>query len=265
MGYRHVRIERDHHVALVTLHRPEKLNALNADLMNELVEAAAEFHMDEETRVVIFTGAGPCFSAGVDLTDSEYIGRMESASDLMKSRLLRVGPRMIRALYEMDQITIAAVNGTAAGGGACIAAACDFRVGADDCGVGYPEVTLGMNLSWLALPMCVNLIGPARAKRMVILAEIQDAETLLDWGYLDRVVPAEQLLPEARRMAREFAARPPMAAQMVKRSVNAIVSALDQAIMHMDSDQFMLATRTEDYGKGIAAFMEKRRSSLKTE
>lgn len=245
-------------MAVVTLDRPEKLNALSAGLMEEIIDAARSFHMDEETRVVIFTGAGSCFSAGVDLTDSKGFGQIQSQSDLMKSRLLRLGPTMIRTLYEMDQITIAAVNGTAAGGGACIAAACDFRVGAEDCGVGYPEVKLGMNLSWLALPMCVNLIGPARAKRMVILAEIEDAETLLKWGYLDRVVPADQLLSEARRMAMAFAARPPMAAQMVKRSVNAIVSALDQAIMHMDSDQFLLTAKTEDYVKGIAAFMEKR-------
>ena len=94
--------------------------------------------------------------------------------------------------------------------------------------------------------------------RGVILAEIEDAETLLKWGYLDRVVPADRLLSEARRMAMAFAARPPMAAQMVKRSVNAIVSALDQAVMHMDSDQFLLTTKTEDYVKGIAAFTEKR-------
>lgn len=253
-----MRIERDRHVAIVTFDRPEKLNALSAGLMNEIVDAARGFHTDEETRVVIFTGAGPCFSAGVDLTDSEGFARMESASVLMKSRLLRLGPTMIRTLYEIDQVTIAAINGTAAGGGACIAAACDFRVGAQNCGVGYPEVKLGMNLSWLALPMCVHLIGPARAKEMVILAEIQDAETLLRWGYLDRVVPADQLLSEAKRMAKAFAARPPMAAQMVKHSVNAIVSALDQAIMHMDADQFMLTTKTEDCVRGVSAFLEKK-------
>jgi len=263
MEYRHLRIEKDRRVAVVTLNRPEKLNALSADLMNEIIDAARGFHTDEATRVVIFTGAGPCFSAGVDLADSKGIARMETASDLLKRRLLQIGPRMIRTLYEMDQITIAAINGTAAGGGACIAAACDFRVGAEDCGVGYPEVKLGMNLSWLALPMCVNLIGPARAKRMVILAEIEDAETLLAWGYLDRIVPAGQLLSEAKRMAMAFSASPPIAAQMVKRSVNAIASALNQAIMHMDADQFMLTMKTEDYARGMTAFVEKRESEFK--
>lgn len=259
MKYRHLKIEKDHHVAVVTLHRPEKLNALSADLMKEMIDAARGFHTDEDTRVVIITGAGSHFSAGVDLTDAEEIERMESASALMKRRLLQLGPSMVRAIYEMDQITIAAVNGTAAGGGACLAAACDFRVGAQDCGVGYPEVKLGMNLSWVALPMCVNLIGPTRAKRMVILAEIEGAETLLKWGYLDQIVPADQLLPEAKRMAEAFAARPPMAAQMVKRSVNTIASVLDQAIMHMDTDQFMLTAETDDYMEGITAFLEKRR------
>lgn len=261
MAYRHLKIEKDSHVAVLTLNRPEKLNALNVDLMNDIIHAAEAFHHDEETRVVIFTGAGHSFSAGVDLGDPDGIARLATASDLMKSRLLQLGPRMIRAIYEMDQITIAAVNGTAAGGGACIAAACDFRMGAEDCGVGYPEVKLGMNLSWLALPMCVRLIGPARAKRMVILAEIEKAKTLLEWGYLDQVVPADRLLEEAKQMAAAFAARPAMAAQMVKRSVNAIASALDPAIMHMDADQFLLTMKTGDYQRQIAAFLKRKGST----
>jgi enoyl-CoA hydratase/carnithine racemase len=170
---------------------------------------------------------------------------------------------MIRAVYEMDQITIAAVNGAAMGGGACIAAACDFRVGADNCRVGYPEVGLGMNLSWTALPMCVHLIGPARAKQMVILAEKVKAQTLLEWGFLDEMVPAHEMMKAAQAMARKYAAQPPIAAQMVKRSVNAIASALDQSIMHMDADQFLLTTQTKDYLEGVSAFLEKREPSFK--
>jgi enoyl-CoA hydratase/carnithine racemase len=170
---------------------------------------------------------------------------------------------MIRAIYEIDQITIAAVNGSALGGGACIAAACDFRIGADNCRVGYPEVGLGMNLSWAALPMCVHLIGPARAKQMVILAERVKAQTLLEWGFLDEMVPAHEMMKAAQAMARKYAAQPPIAAQMVKRSVNAIASALDQSIMHMDADQFLLTTQTKDYLEGVSAFLEKREPSFK--
>ena len=263
INYKYLKIEKAGHVATVTFNRPEKLNALSADLMEEIIQTAQAFRQDEETRVVIFTGAGRCFSAGVDLADKKNLDEITQASNLMKLRLLKLGPRMIRAIYEIDQITIAAVNGAAMGGGACIAAACDFRLGADDCRVGYPEVGLGMNLSWAALPMCVHLIGPARAKQMVILAEKVGAQTLLDWGFLDEVVPAPQLLEAAHALAGKYAAQPPIAAQMVKRSVNAITSALDQTIMHMDADQFLLTTQTEDYLEGLSAFLEKRDPSFK--
>lgn len=263
MNYRYLRVEKKGHVAEVTLNRPDKLNALSADLMEEIILAARAFHEDEETRVVIFTGSGNCFSAGVDLTDEKFSQGLVNASNLKKLRFLALGPRMIRAVYEMDQITIAAVNGAAMGGGACIAAACDFRIGAEDCRVGYPEVGLGMNLSWTALPMCVHLIGPARAKQMVILADKVKAQTLLEWGFLDEVVPTSQLLAAARTMAGTYAAQPPIAAQMVKRSVNAIASALDPAIMHMDADQFLLTTQTKDYLEGLTAFLEKREASFK--
>jgi enoyl-CoA hydratase/carnithine racemase len=258
MKFKHLTIEKDHSVAIVTFNRPETLNALNVQLMHEIISMTELFREDVNTRVVIFTGAGKCFSAGIDLTDIEYTRCFQKDSTLMKLRFLKLGPRMIKAIYNMDQITIAAVNGAATGGGACIAAACDFRVGANDCLVGYPEVGLGMNLSWVALPMCVHLIGPSKAKQMVILSKRENAATLLKWGFLDEVVPAEDLLGSTRKIADTYASQPPIAAQMVKRSINAITSALDQAIMHMDTDQFLLSSKTEDFTEGITAFFEKR-------
>lgn len=176
---------------------------------------------------------------------------------------MKSGPRTIRGIYEINQITIAAVNGYALGGGACIASACDFRIGAENCRVGYPEVGLAMNLSWVALPLCVHLIGPARAKEMVILARKENAETLLKWGFLDEVVPEGQLLSAAMKLAEQYAAQPPMAAQMVKRSVNAISSALDQSVMHMDSDQYLYATTSDDFKEALEAFFEKRDAVFK--
>jgi len=262
MEYKHLSIERDGHIAVVTLNHSEKLNALNAELMDEITKAANDFRFDEKTRVVIFTGAGEHFSAGADLTEKSREKFVE-ASLLMKLRFREAGPRMIRAIYEISQITIAAINGVAYGGAACMVAACDFRVGADDCRVGYPEVKLGMNLSWGALPMCVSLVGPARAKRMVILAEGENADTLLDWGFLDQVVPPDQLLAKSKEMAVEYAALPPIPAQMVKKSINAISGILAPAIMHMDSDQNILTAQTEDYAEGIMAFLEKRKPEFK--
>lgn len=263
MEYKDLKIERDKHIAMVIFNRPEKLNTLSIDLMSEIIMVAQEFNNDEQTRVVIFTGAGKNFSGGVDLTDPELVKGMSSGTRLMKSRFLKQGPKMIREIYEMSQITIAAVNGVALGGGACIAAACDFRIGSDNCKIGYPEVNLGMNLSWKALPMCVNLIGPARAKRMIILAQKEDAETLLNWGFLDKIVSSKELISAAKKMADKYAAKPPMAAQMVKQSVNAIASALDQAIMHMDADQYQLITGSKDFIEGVQAFFDKRTPEFK--
>ncbi len=164
---------------------------------------------------------------------------------------------------EMNQITIAAINGGALGGGAVIVSALDFRVAGKSAFVAYPEINLGISLSWLGLPLCVRLVGPARAKRMVILGRREPAKTLLEWGFIDEMVPDVELADRAVAMAREYARQPPIAAQMIKRSVNAISSALDSAIMHMDADQLLLSNLTEDHAEAVKAFFEKRSPEFK--
>jgi enoyl-CoA hydratase len=263
MTYQYIKIEKQNEIATVYLDRPEKANALSNELMDEITHAARSFDEDAQTRVVIFTGSGKHFSAGADLsgrrdTDPENIPTL-----LNRRRKIKSGPRMLHSVFNMEQITIAAVNGAALGGGACLTTACDFRIGADNCQIGYPEVPLGMSLSWVSLPFCVHLIGPARAKRMVILGNKESAATLLDWGFLDQVVSDKKLMKAAQAMAEEYASRPPVAAQMVKKSVNAISSALDQSIMHMDMDQVMLTHMGEDNKEGIQAFFENRKPVFK--
>ena len=254
-------IERQGAVATVTFERAEKMNALSRGLMQAIQAAAEAFHDDAETRVVIFTGRGKHFSAGADL--SEGGSAPGTGTRLGLRRALRLGPEMTRAILEIPQITIAAVNGVALGGGCVIASACDFRIGASNSSCGYPEVLRGMNLQWISLPLCVHLIGPARAKRMIALGNREDAETLAKWGFYDEVVAPDALLEAAHEMAEAYAARPPIAVQMIKQSVNALSTALDRSVMHADLDQWMLTASTEDYREGIRSFFEKRPGEFK--
>jgi enoyl-CoA hydratase/carnithine racemase len=201
VAYQHLEISKRGSVAVVSFDRAERLNALSRALMLEITHAANGFREDVDTRVVVFTGKGKHFSAGVDMRDPDR-ARGPEATRLRQRRATRLGPEMIRAVFEIEQITIAAVNGGALGGGACIATACDFRIGAHDSFCGYPEINRGMNLHWIALPLCVHLIGPSRAKRMIALGRNEDAETLLRWGFYDEVVEADRLMERRSRWPR---------------------------------------------------------------
>ncbi len=251
-----IEVRREEHIATVTINRPEKRNAITNEMMEDIERMARDFAKDEQTRAIIVRADGRDFSIGADLSQPRFQGDPQSM--LIRRRQLLLGGNMMRALREIHQPTICAVQGVATGGGACISTACDFRIGADDARIGYGEVKVGINLMWHALPVCVHLVGPARAKRMIMSGKLFDAATLRDWGFLDEVVPRTDLDAAARAWAEEYAALPPIAVQMIKRSINQVSGALDQAIMHMDADQWLLATTSADFKEAVGAFFEKR-------
>ena len=248
--YDNVLVRREGHVAIVTFNRPAKANALDHAHLADIEAVALAFREDVETRAVVFTGAGKHFSSGADLDG----GGPMPASLLERRRLARIGERATLAVFDMDQITVAAWNGAAMGGGAVLATAMDFRIGAEDCFMQYPEIDIGVNLMWKGLPLIARLAGPARAKRLAVGGDRIGADELLAWGVLDELAPASELLPTALRWAQRYAAKPPIPAQMIKRSVNAIVSAQDHAVMHMDVDQNILSAMTADRKAAVAAY-----------
>ncbi len=252
MDYQHLSLTTTGTIATVTFDRPDKANALHFEHLTEIAHVASAFSDAADVRVVIFTGRGKHFSSGADLTDP---GTAFKVPLVQRRRRMRAGERAIEALLDIDQITIAAWNGAAMGGGACIATACDFRIGADNCFMQYPEIDIGVNLMWKSLPLLINLVGPARAKHAVIGGHRIDAQTLQHWGVLDEVVPPSDLLAAADTMARHYAAKPPIAAQMIKQSTNQIVNALNHAIMHMDTDQNLFSASTQDRDKAIEAYL----------
>ena len=257
--YDNLTIQKDGHIAVVNFNRPTRANALNHAHLVDIEAAALSFRDDVETRVVIFTGTGRHFSSGADLD-----GGGPAASGLLeRRRLARTGERATLAVYGMDQITIAAWNGAAMGGGAVLATAMDLRIGADDCFMQYPEIDIGVNLMWKGLPLVTHLAGPSRAKRLVIGGERIHGPELLEWGILDALVPRASLLDTAFEWAARYAAKSPIPAQMIKQSVNALVSALDVAVMHMDVDQNILSAGTDDRNAAAAAYRGKTTPTFK--
>ena len=248
-----LRIEKSGHIARVIFDREEKANALNRAFLIEIKEACLSFAEDVDTRVVIFSGSGKHFSSGADLSSSPN----QEASLLKKRRDARAGEEAILALLNMDQISIASWNGAAMGGGACIATACDFRVGTPSSFMQYPEIDIGVNLMWKSLPLLINLIGPSRSKRMVIGGDRITGEELHAWGVLDKLVSEQELSKEAQLLAEKYAKKAPIAAQMIKQSTNNIVNALSNEIMHMDFDQNLFTAQTRDRSTAIKSYLDK--------
>ena len=158
-------------IAVVRFDRGDGINALSPEAMRQLTDAARSFEDDGETSVVVLTGGAKAFSAGFDLKDPE--GRVAARRWISATlrRHLKLGPRLTRAWQEMEQITIGAIEGFCVGGGVALAVALDFRVMARDAHMRVPEIGLGMNMSWQSVPRMLHLMGPARTKQAVILAD----------------------------------------------------------------------------------------------
>jgi enoyl-CoA hydratase len=249
-------------IAVVRFDRGDGINALSPEALRQLTYAARSFEDDGATSVVVLTGA-KAFSAGFDLKDAE--GRSRKSMDIgTLRRHLMLGPRLSRAWQDMEQITIAAIEGFCIGGGVALAVALDFRVMARDAHIRVPEIGLGMNMSWQSIPRMLHLMGPARTKQAVILADQRiSADEACDWGLVEQVVDPGKAFDAAMTLAVKVAAQPPLSVAMTKLTVNRLTHALDDLASHMDIDQFALASLTDDHREGVAAFLERRKPSFR--
>ena len=252
-----VTLARANGLATVTLDRGSYgggMNPLSAEAMEGLRDVARWLKTDIETHCVIVTGAR-VFSIGADLKDPDM--HTHGLDTLTQRQKLLLGPDMCAAWEALEQVTISAMERYAIGGALALAVSCDWRVASADCDIRLPEVPLGINMSWQANPRISALIGPSRAKQLVILGENIGAETAAQWGLVDKVTAAGGALAAAQELAVKVLSLPPVPVRMSKQAINAQAHALNHLSSFMDREQYALLTGSEDNKAAVRAALGK--------
>jgi len=248
--YKTILVEKKDKVALVTLNRPDKLNAVNLEMRLEILDLLDDLRVDDEVRVVVVTGAGRAFCAGADISE---FGEYTSDSRNQQARV----KDMVKQIYEFEKPIIGAINGISAGGGSQWALAFDLNVASERAQFSWPATKLGMLCSYgiIRLPMEV---GRFRAKEVLMTCRFLSAEEAYQWGLVTKVVPHEKLIDEAIELANEIAKMPPLSIKAIKEAVNRGIEGYEYASQVIANLQ-----RTEDFKEGTRAFMEKREPVFK--
>ena len=242
----------------VRLNRPQTRNAFSLELIRSLTQTAEQLRDEPGVRAVVLCAAGPHFSAGMDLAE---VQRSDASKLSLAERrtLAALGERMCQAWEDIPAMTIAAIEGHCIGGGAALAAALDWRVIGSSAWFWLPEIALGLPLGWGALPRLVGLLGPARAKRFIILGERLQGQQALDFGLAEYLVAEGQAEVEALKLAQRVVELPEVAVAMSKQAVNASANALNHLASHMVSDQLALALASEESLAARARFLTSKR------
>lgn len=242
-------------IATVTVNRPEALNALNAEVLAALEAAAKD--LDGKARAIIVTGSGKAFVAGAD------IAAMKDLDGDGAAAFARKGHALGHALADFPGPVIAAVNGYALGGGLELAMACDIIVASDKAVVGQPEVKLGVVPGFGGSQRLARRVGPGLAKLLLMTGDNVKADEALRMGIVDKVVPHDTLLAEARKVAEACLSNGPVAVQFAKALVDdGLDLPLDEAL-ELEADTFGDCFRTADQKEGMAAFLGKRKAVFK--
>jgi len=248
----------DGDLAIVTLDRQEKLNALNSEVFSELGAAFDSLRYDDQVRGIIVTGAGTkAFVAGADIGE---LAQMDAISGVQVSR---TGQGIFRAIERFPKPVLAAVGGFALGGGCELALACHLRVASENARFGLPEVGLGIIPGYGGTVRLARLVGLGRAVEMALTGEMIDAEAALEIGLVTHVVPREELLDRAKEILRRVTKNGPLAVRMVLES---IYRGMDTTLVEatgVESSLFGLLASTEDVKEGMTAFLEKRKPEFK--
>jgi 2-(1,2-epoxy-1,2-dihydrophenyl)acetyl-CoA isomerase len=243
-------------VLTLTLNRPDCLNAFNDEMSYELQKALKEADKDPAVRCIVLTGAGRGFSAGQDLR-SRSIASNGTVPHLGESIRKRYSP-IISKLRSMEKPVIAMVNGVAAGAGASLAFACDLRVAGASSKFIQAFVKVGLIPDSGACWLLPRLVGFGRAMELAMLGDAIVAETALQWGLVNKVVPDEELVATTQALAKQVAQGPTQAIGLIKRAMNKAMNVDLEEYLEYEANLQEIAGRTADYKEGVSAFLEKR-------
>lgn len=257
-GYSTLMLERlGNGVAVVTLNRPDRMNAITFLMFEEFADVCAEAGADHDVRALVLTGSGRGFCAGLDLDDAATLAGM-SATEMMRGQ--ESWANAIAGFHRLPQPVIAAVNGAAAGAGLSLALAADIRIASPQARFNAAFVRIGLSggdcgTSWY-LP---RVVGLGKAAEILLTGGFVDAESAVSMGLVNRVVPAEQLLDEATSVAAQIASNTPFGVYLTKRVLHGNVDAPSlTAALELENRNQVLATRTQDMTEALTAFREKR-------
>ena len=245
-------------VGLVRLNRPQKLNAVNPQMVQELRAVTDLVRDDESVRVVVFTGNGRAFSAGADIAQM-----VEMAGPPGFLRFIEQIQTTYSAIEDLNRPTIAAINGLAYGGGCELALVCDLRIMAEDATIGVPEILIGVLPGAGGTQRLAHMLPAAIAKQMIYFGEPLSSEEALRHGLVNRVVPTEQVLDTAFEWARRLATRPPLALRSAKLLVHTGINADLKTGIEAERQAVAFLFGTADREEGMRAFLEKRTATFR--
>lgn len=258
MELKNVILEKENNIGIISINRPDALNALNSDTLSDLKTAIEQVKNDDEISIVIITGVGEkAFVAGADIKE------MKDMSPLEARKFMHFGQSVFNDIDNLPKPTIAAVKGYALGGGCELALSCDMIIASEKAKFGLPEVSLGIHPGFGGTQRLPKLIGSAKAKELIFTGEMIDAQEALRIGLVNKVVPIGKVMEEAKVLAQKILKNGPIAIRLVKSAINAGLNVPLEKGLAYEAETQGLAFATEDKNEGLEAFLEKRKPNFK--
>jgi enoyl-CoA hydratase/carnithine racemase len=256
MTFETLLVERDGALAVVTVNRPKVLNALNSQTIDNLRHAMLDLQRDENVRAIVLTGSGEkAFVAGADINE------LATLSPAQGQQHARTGQAVFDLIEQLGKPVVAAINGFALGGGCELAMACTLRIAADTARLGQPEINLGIMPGYAGSQRLPRLVGKGRALEILLSGEMISAVRAYEIGLVNKVVPAPQLLPEAKSLATALSTKAPIATRYILDAVNRGLEISQSEGQLLEATLFGLVASTDDMREGTTAFLQKRSPS----